>query len=215
MSDHTHDFIHKGDPGLDRLMFFSDGVFAIAITLLAIELHPPHGWDGSVSDLWSRGWQSFVAYALSFLVVGIFWNAHRRIFTQINRFTTGVFLINLLLLGAIALMPFATNLLYAPSEAGQGFLIYLGLVVATGLFQGLLLAWAAFVSRSMPQVVHPVRRLAGVLAAALLPGLVAGASMMAFGVASGGVPLWLPIVLALFAAVIIGFRRWAERRLAT
>lgn len=214
MTDHSHSPETREDPSLERLLFFSDGVFAIAITLLSIELHPPHGWNGTVADLWGRGWQGFIAYGLSFLVIGIFWNAHRRIFIQINRFTQGIFLLNLLLLGAIALMPFATNLLYSQRGASEAYLAYLGLVFATGLFQGLLLGWAAFVSRAMTQPIHPVRRVSGVLAAALLPGLISSASLMAFGILGGSVPAWLPILLAVLAALVIGFRVWAERRYA-
>lgn len=214
MTDHTHDFIHKGDSSLDRLVFFSDGVFAIAITLLSIELHPPHDWNGTVADLWGRGWPGFAAYALSFVVIGVFWNAHRRIFSQIQRFTQGVFLLNLLLLGAIALMPFVTNLLYSAGGPSEAFLAYLGLVSATGLLQGALLAWAAWVSRSMVGGVSVLRRLSAVLSAALLPGLISGACLMAFGVLGGGVPPFLPVVLALAAALIVVFRTWAERRFA-
>lgn len=215
MSDHTHDFIHKGDPSLDRLVFFSDGVFAIAITLLSIELHPPHDWNGSVADLWARGWPGFMAYGLSFIVVGVFWNAHRRIFSQIRRFTQGVFLLNLLFLGAIALMPFVTSLLYSPPSPNESFMIYLGLVSVTGLFQGLLLAWAAYVSRTMTGNVHPMQRLSGILSAALLPGLISSASLLAFGVLGGGVPAILPVLLGGAAALIIALRVWAGRRFAS
>ncbi|QLQ13503.1 MAG: DUF1211 domain-containing protein [Brevundimonas sp.] len=135
MTDHSHSPETREDPSLERLLFFSDGVFAIAITLLSIELHPPHGWNGTVADLWGRGWQGFIAYGLSFLVIGIFWNAHRRIFIQINRFTQGIFLLNLLLLGAIALMPFATNLLYSQRGASEAYLAYLGLVSQRAFFK--------------------------------------------------------------------------------
>lgn len=215
MSDHTHDFIHKGDPNLDRLVFFSDGVFAIAITLLSIELHPPHGWNGSVADLWARGWPGFAAYALSFIVIGVFWNAHRRIFSQVRRFTQGVFLLNLLLLGAIALMPFVTSLLYSEPTPNEAFVAYLGLVSVIGLIQGLMLAWAAYVSRSLAGDVHPVLRLSAVLSAALLPGLISGACLMAFGVLGGGVPAILPVLLGGAAAMVIAFRVWAGRRFAS
>ena len=215
MSDHTHDFIHKGDSNLDRLVFFSDGVFAIAITLLSIELHPPHGWNGSVADLWARGWPGFAAYALSFIVIGVFWNAHRRIFSQVRRFTQGVFLLNLLLLGAIALMPFVTSLLYSEPTPNEAFVAYLGLVSVIGLIQGLMLAWAAYVSRSLAGDVHPVLRLSAVLSAALLPGLISGACLMAFGVLGGGVPMLLPVFLGVAAAMVIAFRVWAGRRFAS
>lgn len=212
MSKAGHDHGHPKDNSLDRLLFFSDGVFAIAITLLSIELHPPHDWDGTAASLWAQGWPGFAAYALSFLVIGIFWTSHRRMFTQINRFTMGVFLLNLLLLGLIALMPFVTNLLYVNGPRGEAFLIYLGVVSAAGLAQGALLAWAVFVSRAVDPSVHPFRRITGILSAGLLPGLISAGSMLLFGVIGGGVPWWMPLGLFSVASVILISRTLAEKR---
>lgn len=207
-----HDHVHTRDNSLDRLLFFSDGVFAIAITLLSIELHPPHDWDGTAASLWRQGWPGFAAYALSFLVIGIFWTSHRRMFTQINRFTTGVFLLNLLLLGLIALMPFMTNLLYINGPRGEAFLIYLGVVSAAGIVQGAMLAWAVFVNRSVDPTVHVSRRVTAILSAGLLPGLISAGSMLMFGVIGGGVDVWLPLVFFATAALILFARGWAEKR---
>ncbi|WP_298161638.1 TMEM175 family protein [Brevundimonas sp.] len=212
MSDIEHDHSHAKDNSLDRLLFFSDGVFAIAITLLSIELHTPHDWDGTAASLWSQGWPGFAAYALSFLVIGIFWTSHRRMFTQIRRFTTGVFLLNLLLLGLIALMPYMTNLLYIDGPRGEAFLIYLGMVSIVGLVQGAMLAWAVFVNRAVDPAVHVFRRITAILSAGLLPGLISAGSMLMFGVVGGGVDLWLPSAFFVVAAVILITRGWAEKR---
>lgn len=198
------------DNSLERLLFFSDGVFAIAITLLSIELHPPHDWNGTAADLLNRGWPALAAYALSFLVIGVFWTSHRRIFNQIRRYGQGVFLWNLLLLGLIALMPFVTNLLY--SGGSEAFAIYLATVAAAGLAQGAMLAWAVFVARSVDPEISVARRLSAILSAGLLPGLMSGASLFLFGAMAGGdVPLWLPVSLGVAAGVVILFRSWAER----
>lgn len=212
MSKAGHDHGHPKDNSLDRLLFFSDGVFAIAITLLSIELHVPHGWDGTAASLWREGGPGFAAYALSFLVIGIFWTSHRRMFTQINRFTTGVFLLNLVLLGLIALMPFVTNLLYINGPRGEAFLIYLGVVSAAGLAQGAMLAWAVFADRAVDRSIHVTRRITGILSAGLLPGLISAGSMLVFGVVGGGVPWWMPTVLFVIAALILIARARAEKR---
>ncbi len=213
MTDSSHDHGHAKDNSLDRLLFFSDGVFAIAITLLSIELHPPHDWTGTASDLWARGWPGFVAYALSFVVIGVFWNTHRRIFTQVHRFTQGVFTLNLALLGAIALMPFMTNLLYREGPKNDAFLIYLATVGVAGLIQGLMYAWAVFIDRSVDPSVHWTRRLTAILSAGLLPGIMAAASMLFYGSLAGtGVPIWLPLALSGLAALIIAARVAAEKR---
>jgi uncharacterized membrane protein len=213
MTDLPHDHAHAKDNSLDRLLFFSDGVFAIAITLLSIELHPPHDWDGTAGFLWARGWPGFAAYALSFLVIGVFWNSHRRIFTQINRFSQGVFLFNLLLLGAIGLMPFMTNLLYREGPKGDAFAVYLGTVAVAGILQGLMLFWAVFVNRSVDPSVHWSRRVTAILSAGLLPGLFSAASMLMYGaISGGGVPIWLPLVLFGVSALVITARGRAEKR---
>ena len=212
MTEHAHHLDHK-DNSLDRLVFFSDGVFAIAITLLSIELHPPHGWDGTAASLWSQGWTGFMAYAVSFVVIGVFWNSHRRIFNQVNRFTPGVFAWNLALLGAIALMPFVTSLLYITGPKSQAFAVYLGLVSVAGLIQGLLLAQAAFVDRAVRPGVHWARRVTAALAAGLLPGLMSAATMLFYArLAGSGVPLILPIGLMVVAVAVIAAQIWAGRR---
>ena len=212
MSDTGHDHVHPKDNSLDRLLFFSDGVFAIAITLLSIELHPPHDWDGTAAMLWREGGPGFVAYALSFVVIGIFWNSHRRSFTQILRYSQGVFALNLLLLGAIALMPYMTNLLYLQGPNGEAFAIYLATVGLAGVFQGLMFGWAVFVSRSVDPAVHWSRRVTAMLAAGLLPGLISAASLFFYAYMKGGGPGWLPALCAAAAGVVIALRVAAEKR---
>ena len=82
MTDHTHELVHKGDPGLDRLLFFSDGVFAIAITLLVLQLGPGSG-QGSLSHRLCEQWPLYIAYLLSFLNIGIVWLKHHSIFSHL------------------------------------------------------------------------------------------------------------------------------------
>lgn len=203
------------DNSLERLLFFSDGVFAIAITLLSIELHPPHDWDGTAASLWRQGWPGFSAYALSFIVIGVFWNSHRRIFTQIRRFSGGVFALNLLLLGAIALMPFMTNLLYRDAATADAFVVYLGTVAAAGVFQGSMLAWGVFVDQSVDPSVHWSRRVTAILTAGLLPGLISAAAIFGVGVVVGeGVPTGPLLVVLGASAVLILLRAFTERRFA-
>ncbi|MFI7067137.1 TMEM175 family protein [Kribbella sp. NPDC050124] len=94
-----------------RVEAFSDGVFAIAITLLVIELHPPELEPGE--HLWPAlldTWPQFAAYVTSFAVIGIMWVNHHSMFRRIQRVDRGLMFLNLLLLLWTALLPFPTNL---------------------------------------------------------------------------------------------------------
>lgn len=210
MTDHAHDALaHRGDASLDRLLFFSDGVFAIAITLLAIELHVPHGWDGTAAMLFRESSGMLVAFVLSFAVVGVFWNAHRRLFLGMTKFTTGVFVLNLMLLGGIALMPFATVLLYSGPDTLDRFALYLGLVSLIGVIDGLTYGYAAFVADVMRPRRHRVRQVATLLMQTLMPAAACSLSLALF---SHGAPFWVTGGLTLIVAGLAGFLIWSIRR---
>jgi uncharacterized membrane protein len=133
-------------PGhLHRLVLFSDAVFAIAITLLAIEIHPPHHWHG-VPDLFRQMGPKLLAYAVSFAVVGVCWFSHRRVFLRLTRANGGLDALNFLVLGLVALLPLATELLWE-SRGGQALPVYVGLVALIGVAMGLMWAYAAFVGK--------------------------------------------------------------------
>lgn len=106
----------EADPfGLERLVFFSDAVFAIAITLLSIELRLPET-DASLtnSELWQAIlsiWPKYLAFVISFLVIGGLWIGHHRRFRHIKRYDRRLVFLNLLLLMAVAFVPFPTSLI--------------------------------------------------------------------------------------------------------
>lgn len=105
----------SGDLALDRLVFFSDAVFAIAITLLVLDIHVPNFPDRvSVAETWNAFLElgpSFFAFALSFLVIGRFWMGHHERFRTVRHFSARLMWPNLIYLMAIAFMPFATAFL--------------------------------------------------------------------------------------------------------
>ena len=105
------------DPGnnatempLGRLEAFSDGVFAIAITLLIIEIGP-EGSQGSLAERLGEQWPSYVAYAISFLVIGVVWVNHHEIVRSVRHADHGFLLANLFLLFAVAALTFTTKVL--------------------------------------------------------------------------------------------------------
>jgi uncharacterized membrane protein len=106
-----------------RVVAFSDGVFAIAITLLVLTLEIPPGLDDLGSALSEHGNDLF-AYALSFAVIGKFWLAHHRFYGALERFDGRLMALNLLYLAWIAIVPFSTDLLGNYSDEPASVIIY-------------------------------------------------------------------------------------------
>jgi uncharacterized membrane protein len=107
-----------------RLEAFSDGVMAVAITLLVLNIEVPGVTATKRSGLASalgHNWPSYAAYAISFLTIGIIWVNHHVMIGRLREADRTILLLNLLLLMSIALLPFATNLMatYLNSDHGQ------------------------------------------------------------------------------------------------
>ncbi|HVH30158.1 MAG TPA: TMEM175 family protein [bacterium] len=112
-----------------RVEAFSDGVFAIAITLLVLELKAPSAGSTPLARLLIRQWPSYVAFLVSFAFIGIMWINHHRLFTHIRRSDDALLVLNLLLLLGVVAVPFPTAVLAA--SLGQP-----GERTATLLFSG-------------------------------------------------------------------------------
>lgn len=123
---------------LDRLAFFSDAVFAIAITLLIIEIRVPHlpepAGDTALAGALLGLMPNYIGFVISFLVIGRFWVGHHRGFGLLDRTDAGLIWRNLLFLMAIAFMPFPTAVLseHVNSRVGVGF--YTAWLILAGLF---------------------------------------------------------------------------------
>lgn len=121
----------------NRLEAFSDGVFAVAITLLVLNLQVPQIGASVVSrelvpklfELWPK----LLIYALSFVIVGIYWVAHHNTFHYIKRSDRNLLWLNILLLMCIVFLPFPTALLRQYPEQRVSVIIYAGTLVITGL----------------------------------------------------------------------------------
>ncbi len=93
----------------DRVLFFSDAIFAIAITLLVVDIRVP-GIAGSAAEL-SAAKNNMISFGISFAVIGLFWMGHHSTFRYITTLDRPVIAINLLFLGIIAFLPYPTSLL--------------------------------------------------------------------------------------------------------
>jgi uncharacterized membrane protein len=124
----------------NRLEAFSDGVFAVAITLLVLEIAVPTG-----DDLWHElkdEWPSFASFFVSFWVIGIIWVNHHGVLDHLKRADRGVLYLNLLVLMTVVFIPFSTALLAEHLKSGAdekvAAVVYAGAFLAMALAFGFL-----------------------------------------------------------------------------
>jgi uncharacterized membrane protein len=103
---------------LGRLEAFSDGVFAIAITLLVLEIPVPTVAPGGLSETLLDQWPDYAAYVVSFAIIGIIWINHHSVFGYVERVDRGLLFLNLNLLLWVALIPWPTSLLAEYMQSG-------------------------------------------------------------------------------------------------
>jgi uncharacterized membrane protein len=122
---------------LERLIFFSDAVFAIAITLLIIEVQPPHlprtATDRDQLITLINMSPSFISFFISFFVIAAFWAGHHRAFSLSRHWSPRLVMPNITMLAAVVFMPFATA--YMALNMGQRVptMLYDLVLLATGL----------------------------------------------------------------------------------
>lgn len=121
---------------LERLVMLSDGIFAIAITLSAIEIRPEAG-EGST--LWQAWAPSLFIYFLSFFLIGVIWMAHRLIVSHLRDIDGPGTIINMVLLSLVALMPVVVRFALTHSEAQGSYLVYA--LAFSVLYAGLAALW--------------------------------------------------------------------------
>jgi uncharacterized membrane protein len=135
-------FLEQHDPDrkdfqVDRIILFSDAVFAIAITLLIIEIKPPLVHDGftagqqldQLTDLIPK----FIAFLISFFVIAIYWRSHHRIFGFVGAYSSRLIFINSLFLFTIVLMPFSSAYFSENFGFNIPFIFYNTNIVVTGI----------------------------------------------------------------------------------
>ncbi|WP_262058593.1 TMEM175 family protein [Streptomyces sp. STR69] len=122
---------HENDPSATRLLALSDGIYAIAMTLLVIDVAvPAHLDDAGFHKALGEALPSVGAFALSFSLLSGFWRDHRRILTALPTETTLVTRLILLGLGLVALLPFPTGLLAEYASHPEAVALYAGAMTA-------------------------------------------------------------------------------------
>ena len=141
----------RTERGFSRLVSFSDGVVAIAITLLVLPLVTSAAEEkGDLSAFLAANiWQLFI-FVLSFVVIGRFWMLHHAMYEKITGYTTSLLWANMLWLLSIVFLPFPTQLLVSVDQDSRtAYALYIGTMIVTS-FASLLQQWIA--SRN-PQIV--------------------------------------------------------------
>ena len=182
-----------------RLEAFSDGVFAIAITLLVLEIVVPHIEEpGQLGQAILDLWPSYLAYATSFLTIGIMWINHHTVFRQLGETDHRFLFINLGLLMCISFVPFPTTLLadYAWGGNGEAAALTYGITLTiTALFFNLLWRYAAWNDRLIRHDADP-REVDGI-SRAYLPGplMYGGATLVALLSPEASAALYLAVAV--------------------
>jgi TMEM175 potassium channel family protein len=117
---------------VDRLLAFSDGVFAIAITLLVLSIDIPDVSNRRLGAALQDLAPQLLTYAISFAVIGRYWIAHHTMFRTLRRVDATLLWINLVLLGFIALLPFPTQVLGDYGDTALGTIVYAASLCAVG-----------------------------------------------------------------------------------
>jgi uncharacterized membrane protein len=123
---------------VDRLVYFSDAVFAIAMTVLVLSLHLPSVPGQKLGHVLRHLVPSIWSYFLSFAVIGMFWLAHHRMFHYIRRIDALTLQLNLALLSLIAIFPFPTEVLGTYGQHPLGTMVYASAATLVGSAYALL-----------------------------------------------------------------------------
>jgi len=187
-----------------RIEAFSDGVFAIAVTLLVLDLKvpSPSAYGPRLAVLLLRQWPSYLAFATSFAFIGIMWINHHRLFTLIHRSDHTLLVLNGLLLCGVTVVPFPTALLAAyigHRDQRVAAMVYSGTYLVIAVSYNLLWRYASYQNRLLDQRADP--RAVNAIHQAYGYGPLM--YLIAFGLAVVSVPacLAMNVALAIFFAL--------------
>jgi uncharacterized membrane protein len=140
-----------------RVEAFSDGVLAVAITLLVLDLHVDTGGPESLARQLADKWPSFAAYVVSFFVIGVIWVNHHALFSLLAKVDRTLLFYNLLLLMFVTTIPFTTATLAANLRGDLGDVRVAVLLYGVSM-EGMSISYRAILSRMVHRnlLLHPV-----------------------------------------------------------
>ena len=195
-----------------RLEAFSDGVFAIAITLLVLEISIPAGSEDDLLGAFADQWRSYLAYVVSFATIGVRWLEHAVITEYVER-ANGVFVrLNLLLLMVVSFIPFPTKMLAeygGDDEAGPiATTIYGITLLVAGTLVSVVWGYAVEARLVRPDM---AKELVRDLTTRLTPGIAGYVAMIALGLFFPDVAVFGYLVIAVFLLVPLELLRQRRR----
>jgi uncharacterized membrane protein len=182
-----------------RAEAFSDGVLAVAITLLALDLHVEATGQGSLVHQLGQTWPSFLAYLVSFFVIGVIWVNHHALFSLIERVDRVLLFENLVLLMFVTTLPFTTSTMAEFLREGGGNARWAVLLYGISNI-GMAFSFTAMLSRIVHRglLVNPVPPDVGNRAIRRF-----GLGTIAYPVATALGLLWPPLMLVAIGALAV------------
>lgn len=198
---------HIGRHMLDRLVMLSDGIFAISTTLAALEIKlPEHA--ASLSQIWSESGYSLTAYAITFLVIGMFWIGSRDIFARlhvVDRVMTGL---TLAMLCGIAVIPACAHALFIRGDTNVVFGFYALVMAVCGTLNLAMWGYASYAPGAMRKEVPQPYRAERVLVAATMPIFFL---VLFFMPTKGAIGALLPLIAVLVLLRRVAIPTWFRR----
>jgi uncharacterized membrane protein len=184
-----------------RIVAFTDGVFAIAITILVLGIDVPEELPApDLHDFLVDEWPQLFAYFLSFAVIGRHWVAHHHVFGMLQNFDQRLMALNLVYLSLVVLIPFPTNLLGQYGSEPDAVVLYAFVIATSSLLSWLMLRYSLAREHIHPDSVRAARLAS---AATLHPAVVFYLSIP--------IALVSPLAAQLSWLLLIAFG-WRERR---
>jgi uncharacterized membrane protein len=199
------------DPGTGHIQTLVDGVFAIAVTLLVLELIPSGFQEDLFRELVTM-WPKFYAYLMGFLVLAIFWALHHSVFRYIRRSDEILLWLNILFLMFVALVPFSTAVLGQRISSRIAVVLYGGNMLVVSLSLSGIWWYATWRHRLVSRDISP-----GLVRYRRIAFLVVSSG---FALGSGLAFAWPPLALGLFslmalfyiASRVILYRHWGTEQ---
>lgn len=144
-----------GVPGNERILALSDGVFAIVITLLVLEIKVPEVAAGELTHALYEAVPKILSHIVSFVVLGIYWVGHHNVFQHIKRHDRALLWLNILFLLSVASMAYPTGLIVQYPDQRSAIILYAATLIVGGLTLDLIWRHATKDHRLVSETMQP------------------------------------------------------------